>query len=296
MPETVSFASLTRTALRDFFQNRSVQWVALPVGFLIVSSSFFASQAERLLKSSDPAFFVRWISVGPDSSFLFFLSLSLVCTLAQSPFRGIAILLLQSAHLNQSAETPFRPKRQDFFRVARTTLIFESGFWLFLIALGSILSIPGFLAWRFNPDAFTIVSQFGLILLLTLSLYLYLIKELSLLYSLLGNTSLLSAIDLGFRLFRRHSFLTLLFFTYASMLAILSTLSISLLGSMLDFFDVQNDFLKNFIAVPLFGLYFIFDQTLRLTYFRKIASRPKSPTAKVVTAKTVEPITGIPSA
>ncbi len=293
MSEIVSFASLTRTALKDFLHNRSIWWMALPVGILSDLSSFFAAKTEKVLEGMSAATpLSTWIDTGLDLSFVLFLSLSFVFVLAQSPLRGIIVLLLQSVHLNRSRETSVQSKRGDLARVAKKAFLFESGFWVIIVLLGATLLVPSLLAWRFNQDALLAVSQLGLILFFSISLYLYLIKELSLLYLLLGDTSFRGSVDLGFRIFRRHSFLTLLFFVYLIMLAIIATFSISL-ASMALFFGTESDLLQIILTAPLFGLYFIFDQALRLAYFRKIASRPKTPAEKVAATKPTEPATGI---
>lgn len=295
MPDMASFTSLTQIAFKDVLQCRKLWWFSIPVGLFLASGSYFATKAEEIVSGKDSTNVVTWLLTGTDETFLFHILLSFGLLLLQAPFRGMSVLLLQSVHLNRSQEKTHSLKREDFLRVGKTALVFESGLWVVVIVIGLILFFPSLLAWNFNREAFNFILQLAFLLFIGLALYLYFLKELSLMYGLLGRLTYRSALDLGLRLFRRHSFLTLLFFSYTVMLMILFSVVFQIFSHLLTLpFSVEyRELLTSFFSIPFLGLYFLFDQSIRLAYFRNIASPPKTPVVKVLLEKKVEPITGM---
>ncbi|MFA9262407.1 MAG: hypothetical protein ACEQSB_03565 [Undibacterium sp.] len=295
MAETVSFIALTRDAVRNVLLGRSLLWFALPIGVLIASTSYSAARAETILNGKGLETFFSFLSDGADGTFLLFLTLSIALTFTQAPLRGLIILSLQSSYSKAGNLDQNPPQRKDYLRALRIATLFELGFWLLITILCCLLLAPSFLAWQMNREAFPFVSQTGLILLISITLYLYLVKELSLLYGLLGNLSLRSSLDLGFRIFRRHALLTLLYFMYLSILSLLGTICIAAMShALLLLFKIEGvGFSEYIFSLPFFGLYFIFDQALRLVYFRKIATSPKSRSPKIPTVESTEPVTGM---
>lgn len=295
MTETVSFTDLTRDALRNVSRTRSLFWLVLPVGILISSASFTLSKSELLLSRLETEKFLVFMSSQTGFDFLLLISIVLALTLVQVPIRGITLILLQSSHQREASPDQASLQKKDYWHAIRTALTFEIGYWLTLTTIGLLIVAPCVIAWRINPSVFPNISQIGFLLFIGTSLYLYFIKELSLFYGLVGKTHFRSSIDLGFRIFRRHSFLTLLYFTYVSILSFLATTIIAILSHTLLITTgaIQSTILDYAFSAPFFGIYFLFDQALRLVYFRKIASTPKSKVPKIAAAKSAEPATGM---
>jgi|GEM_PF-5522081 len=290
MPEAASFIAITESALRTLSKRQSTWWIALPVGWLIWKGSQLTSEAGALLNQVDTERFVEWLIQGQNTNFWILLGGSLFVALLKAPFRGILFLLLQKEP--QPSENPKNQKvsPKELFRGAIFSFFFEFGYWCAIALIGLILSISCLLAWRFNPSVFASVVEIALLLLIGISAYLYFIKELASLYCILGRTSPRGSIDLGIRLFRRHSFLILLFFVYLSLIALtFSFLTNAIMTSVERLFGFTRDgLLLAGSTLFLFGTYYLFDQSLRLAFFRSIAATPKQPVTKQPATKPIE--------
>lgn len=293
MPETASFTTLTRLALSNL-RNKRLWWFCIPAGICIALSTFYASKASSLIAEKDSTALLSFLQDELGHVFLALLGISFLFRIGEAPLRGIVIPLLQFIHLKQKDESLKHPSWKDLLHGAKKAFFFEFGFLGFITLLGGILLIPSLLAWKFNQHAFIPLFEIGFILLLGISFYLYFIKELSLFYCLLGKIGLRESINLGFRIFRRHSFLTVLFFIYLSMIGFIVTACIDLFVRLTPFVFAgpRNDVLPLIVSIPLFGFYFLFDQALRLTYFRHIAASPKDRAKKVSMAKEMDRATG----
>lgn len=173
------------------------------------------------------------------------------------------------------------------------SIIFESAYWLVLIGIGIILSIPSLVAQRFNLSIMPTVFELGFLLLITIGVYLYFIKELSCLYAILGKTRFRSAGDLGFRLFRRHAFNTVLFFFYAALLTLFFSLLVEFFFRLIRIEATQQPSFQSLSMTIPFGFYYIFDQMLRVSFFRSIATTPKKPVGKETVLETSQTPSGI---
>ncbi len=288
MPEMVSLMTITRGSFQAFWKHRILWWFAIPAGILVSLSSFVSTTAQNYLPetpnlSSLTSFFL-------DHRIILTLGIALVVVLCQSLIRG-ALVALFAHRMNET--DPILPKKtlpwRHMFRGSRMSMSFEAAYWLVLIGIGIVLVIPSLLAQRFNPSIMPTVFELGFLLLITIGVYLYFTKELSCFYAILGKTGFWSAGDLGFRLFRRHAFNTVLFFFYAALLAIFFSLLTEFFLRMIRL-RVEQQAL--FMAVP-FGFYYIFDQLLHVSFFRSIATTPKKPVAKEAVLETSQTPSGI---
>lgn len=295
MTETVSFTDLTRDALRNVLYNRSVFWLALPAGILISIASYTSSKAELILSGLKTENISSLFSHPTALDLVPLILIGLIVLLLQAPLRGLTLFFLQFFHLKQIDPTHPIAQKKDYWRAMRTGFLFEGIYWTALSTIGLIIIAPCIVASRVNPSVFPSILQIGFLLFIGTALYLYLIKELSLLYGLFGKISLRSSIDLGFRIFRRYSFLTLLYFTYLSILSFLTTTLFTVFIQIILnlIISPQSDTFLFILSMPFLGMYFVFDQSLRLAYFRKIASTPKSKSAKVSVPKPAEAATGV---
>lgn len=283
MSEMASFTRITHTALSAVWQRRKLWWFAVPAAMLIRIGSVLTADIQRTLPETTD--FSLWFAALADSHSLRYLGFSLAIVLGQALLRGPFIHSLERGLREQ--ETPSADNsRRRLFRAAIIALSFEAMYWLLLLLIAGLVVIPGFLAWHFNPSALPAILELGVLVLMALGVYLYFIKEFSLFYALLGKLQFSSAVDLGFRLFRRQAFYTALFFSYASLLAFFFTLFFSALADSLFKTD-PNPIIELFTALP-FGFYFLFDQALRLMFFRTIALTPKKPIADAVALKPSE--------
>jgi len=272
MPEMASLMTITRSSFREFRKHRALWWFAVPIGVLTGVSSFISiGIQDHIPKTEDLTSLTSLLSNG---RLILTLGVSLLVVLCQSTLRGILLgLYVHRINTSDTTKHTLFPW-QDMLRAGRVSLTFEGAYWLLLISIASVVALPTFLAQRFNPS---------------------IIKELSCLYAIFGKTHFRSAGDLGFRLFRRNSFNTVLFFFYAALLALIFSLLIEYFFRLIHVPINQPSFLLSlFMALP-FGLYYIFDQILRASYFRSIATTPKKPIIKEPVLEASQTPSGISS-
>ncbi len=203
------------------------------------------------------------------------------------------IALNQTATRDEKSSDP--SARPGWIRAAFLSLLFQIAFWCLLCILGLILFLPSYTAWIINQESFPVLTEMALILFLTLAVYLFFIKELAYFFALFSKISLPTSIDLGARLFRKYSFATVLFIFYASLLALLVIVLIdSLLAPIrLILPEPIRQQAVSLVGVLLFGYYSLFDQSLRLVFFRSIAAPPKRRASKEPLTKPAESAPGI---
>lgn len=286
-----SLTTVTRNALRAFGKHRTLWWFALPIGIFIGVGSYASQKLQSALPDSpDPS---SWLTLFSDPTVYGLIGASLFAMLTQAIARGPLIAIFDHQSREMRDTNPAKTPWQNVFRAVRVSAAFELAYWTVLIMIGLAFVLPCLLAQRFNPPVFPIILELAFLLLLTLGVYLYFIKELSCLYALLGKVSFRSATDLGFRLFRRQAFNTVLFFFYAALLALFFSLFIQSLVRSAGLIEETSD-LKKTIALSMpFGLYFVFDQLLRVAFFRAIASTPKKPAPKETVLETTQTPSGI---
>ncbi len=286
MPEIASLAMITRDALRLAYERRSLWWFAFPASLCIGIGSL-ASQKLQSTLPTETADAALWISLFTNQSWLIAVGLVFVATFGQSIIRGPLLILLNRKptikHDLSQTITWLKAIRAIYIAIT-----FELTYWLFLIGTAALVCLPSLLAWHFNPSVLPVLIELGLLLLLTLAIYLHFIKELSLFYALLGKVRFTTAVDLGFRLFQRQTFTIVLFFFYAALLALFFGLLFEAAKKILGLsLSDLNRMAYFFTFIPLGG-YFIFDQTLRLFFFRAVATPPKKPLTKKVALETSE--------
>lgn len=293
MPEMASLMTITRNSLQAFWRYRTLWWFAIPTGTLVGFSSFVSTVIQDYLPETPELSSLTLLF--SERRLLFALGISLLVVLCQSAVRG-ALIALFAHQMSVSGDTAPRKKPvpwRDLFRASRMSTSFEMAYWFVLIGVGMVLAIPSLLAQRFNPSIMPTVFELGFLLLVTIGVYLYFTKELSCLYAILGKTGFRSAGDLGFRLFRKHAFDTVLFFFYAALLALFFSLLIESFFRLIHLPVEQHSlFWSLCMAVP-FGFYYIFDQLLRVSFFRSIAATPKKPSVKEAVLETAQTPSGI---
>jgi hypothetical protein len=235
----------------------------------------------------------HWLSLLTDSTALTLFGLVILVSFLQSAIRGPLILFLEHGHPADAKVKRKKISRSEMMRTIFVSATFEVLYWFTLLIVAAVIAVPCFIAWQFNPSVLTGILEFGSLILFTLGVYLSFIKELACLYALLGNVRLTSAIDLGFRLYRRQAFNTLLFFLYAALLAILFAVIIESSISALGLVRFQAGWLVVIIASLPFGLYTVFDQSLRLSFFHSVATTPKKPALKEVALEPSESQSGV---
>jgi hypothetical protein len=293
MPEMASLMTITRASFQAFWKHRILWWFALPAGTLVGLSSFVSIAVRDYLPETPNISSLS--SLFLDQRVILALGISLLVVLLQSVLRG-ALVILFAYQMVKAGEVVAQTKSlpwQNMLRGSRMSISFEAAYWLVLTGIGITLAIPSLLAQRFNPSIMPTVFELGFLLLITIGVYLYFTKELSCLYAILGKTGFRSAGDLGFRLFRRHAFNTVLFFFYAALLALAFSLFMGFFFRLFGMGAEQPSLPQSlFIAIP-FGFYSIFDQILHVSFFRSIATTPKKPAAKETVLETSQTPSGI---
>lgn len=291
MPEMAPLTSITISAFRATWRRRFLWWFALPMSVLIGINTHIARKLQHtFLDLPDQS---HRFSLLTDTTTLTLFGLVVLASCLQSAIRGPLILFLEHGLPSDTATKQKRISQSEMMRAIFVSATFEVLYWLALIIVATIIAAPCFIAWKFNPSVFAGILEFGLLILFTLGAYLTFILELSRLYALLGSVRPSSAIDLGFRLYRSQVFNTLLFFVYVTLLAIFFTLIIDNFISALGLFQFQARW-QFIIATSIpFGLYAIFDQSLRLRFFHSIASTPKKSAVKEVVLDPGESPSGV---
>jgi hypothetical protein len=290
MPETASLTAITRNAFQLVRKIRQGWLFALPAGFFIILGSIHPIALPNSI-DPDALFSGDWFFTPEGQHFSFLIGLSLLISFGQALIRGPMLLALnRTAAGNEKSVV-----RTGFLRAALLSLFFQAAFWCLLFILGGVLFLPSYVAWRMNPESFPALTEIALILFLTLSTYLFFIKELTYFFALFGKTAFRSSVDLGTRLFRKHSFATVLFMFYAALLTLFSIILVDALLSSTGLFlpETNRWLIESAIGLPVFGYYFLFDQALRLAFFRSIATPPKERVRKEPLTKPAESAPGI---
>ncbi|MFZ1626710.1 MAG: hypothetical protein WAT81_02810 [Candidatus Moraniibacteriota bacterium] len=275
MPEMAPLTSITIRALRMAWRGHFVWWIAIPIGTLIGISSYAAEEIQHMLSdSSNRSVFLHTLT---HSSTISLMGLSLFAACIQSALRGPLVLLLGRVRKEKWLSRQKRISRTEYFRALFVSLACDLVYWLMLIAVVSLFAIPCLAAWRFNPPILGGILEIGLLLFLVISIYLYCIKELAFLYTILGHVRLFPALDLGFRLYRRQTFNSTLFFFYAALLALFFALLIEICTAISGVSELRADRVLSLVLSLPFGLYYVFDQALRVSFFHSIATPPKKP-------------------
>ncbi|MGB3073657.1 MAG: hypothetical protein WBB68_05355 [Candidatus Moraniibacteriota bacterium] len=291
MPEMAPLTSITVSAFRVAWRRRFLWRLALPVSVLIGINSHVAREIQHtFLDSTDRS---HWFSLLTDSATLTLFGLVVLVSLLQSAIRGPIILFLEHGYPHDAKVKRKGVSRSEMLRAIFVSATFDVLYWFTLLIVATVIAVPCFIAWQFNPSVLTGILEFGALILFTLGVYLSFIKELACLYALLGNVRLSSAVDLGFRLYRRQAFNTLLFFSYAVLLAILFAVFVGSLISAVGLARFQAGWLVIIASSLPFGLYTIFDQSLRLSFFHSVATTPKKPALKEIALEPSESQSGV---
>jgi hypothetical protein len=294
MTEMIPLISITTSAFRVAWRKHFLWWLALPTSALIGLSSFATKSLHQNFLVVQEQW--DWIHLLPDTSTTKLIVASVLAYFLQSALRGPIILLLNKN--GRGADRYIQPiirHYKELFRAFLTSLLCESIYVVSVLVIFSILAIPIFFSWKFNPGVFPVLAEIGFLILLALTLYLYFIKELALLYALLGQVRPSSAFELGLRLYRRRTIIILLFFLFAALLMLffVSITEFLFLACGLSRLNLSlSDYLIT--ALPI-GFYFVFDQALRITFFNSIASTPKqtAPATTLLESKPNESPSGI---
>ncbi len=276
MPEMAPLTSITIRAFRMAWQQHFVWWIAIFIGALMGISSYVAGGLQPLFTDSGTDRSLLLHSLTRPST-IGLIGLSLLAASIQSALRGSLILILNRRKDKENSASQRKIAWGEYRHAAVVTLICEITYVFILSVIAILIAIPCFAAWRFNPSILSGILEIGIILFLLISIYLYCIKELTLLYTLLGNIQLPPALDLSARLYRRQTLNTTLFFFYAALLALGFVLFIESCISISGISELRTTFSFSLVLGLPLGLYSVFDQALRVSFFYSIATPPKKP-------------------
>lgn len=277
MRESPSFLALTQLASSLFLRARSLWWYALPAGFLLTLGNVQGSPIPTFPIDQNQS--LREILQHLPSSFWKSLLLLFFSQLFLYALRGPFLVNIERLLLSQK-HSPYKVK-SSFHRSFLVGFYYELGYWIFFLFVSFISFLPLFISWQYNQSAFSFIAECAILLIFSVGMYLYFLKEFSYLYSLLTHAPTRSAFDLGFRLFRRNIFLTILFFLYLSLFSLILSFCISLLFS-----GISQTKAFFWITAPFFGMIFLFGQVLFLLFFHSLATfRPKKKEVTLASSK-----------
>lgn len=188
---------------------------------------------------------------------------------------------------NQPGGISATKKLPQTILASRSLFLLEGFFFLSLTLTSIIITIPILFAESANPAAVPGVQLLAVIIFLLTAVILFSSKENAIYYSTLSRISIKSAIGQGYTLFTKTIFKTLFFhlsvfsllftiFTFAEKTAMLS------MSFLKSFFGDRGSFLDQYIgwilSFVIITIALVFEQALRLSFFRAIATLPKEPT------------------
>lgn len=287
MRVSVSFFALLEEALRLVFHSRIILGMSLVFGVLLSLSWRFSEKLGDLLPS-DSTNIEAWLT--PSSIFsqeIGFLFLGLILIgIGKTTLRGSLFLMLEAILLKRlphDSNTPVSASKQKtLIQGAKLSLLFETGYWFLLVLLFGLLLAPVFFAHRFNPNAFLPLFQMAIVLGGILAIIFFYLKEFSLLYALLASIKPKLALELGLKLFRENTIISLLFGGFLLALSFLFTffLNLAMIISALVTVLFLKTSLSILMSIVFLGLAMSITEALRLLFFHALAAAPKLPLVK----------------
>lgn len=291
MGESVAFSTLIAEAARLVMKRRAHFWCMVAFGLMAVvgsaTSHWLGLDLDQIESLSTADAWAAWLA-SHRMLILSLIALSLGALLAESAIRGPVILILEETLLAHT-KTPAGAAPLSWSRLTRTSakaVMLVFGYFLISCLAFGLVFAPVWLAWRFNPTALPSVLQLSSVFFIALSILLYFIKEYALYYLVLGRVKPRSALDLGYSLFRRNIFPSLLFGLLLIGLSLIFTLTLD--SAIITSARLTGESLGPALVVVfvLAGPFAVFREITRLLFFHSLAS-PKEKDR--VATKTVSP-------
>ncbi len=285
MRAPVSFIALLQQTVGLFRHHRRLLWFGVPFGIIATLSTKIGKYLPTLTHEETTDWSILFTKIEQDFSTLMWILGSLIfLSILHSLLRGPYFLTLEEAiHQNTDEKTSYSISSKKYFRSALITLKYDAMYWLGVALLLVAISLPIVLALRFNQSVVPIITELGLILLLVIAAIFFILKEFTLLYTLLAHARLRSALELALHLFKKHAFLTLLFSLFLVLLSLLFTFPINFAIIASDFVEIywlRKGF--EWLGVgSIFGISILIKESLRLLFFHALAAAPKVKTPGV---------------
>lgn len=280
MRTSVSFFHLLEEAVRIIFQSKLLLTLTLPLGGILFVSTKISEQLTPLLPQdlSSPLFLPL---LKEEQPLIFSLGATLVFLgIVHTILRGPLFLLIEERLLKQLPASPHQGalfNKKLLGRSALFSLSFETLYWGALLLIGAVISSPLFLAAKFNPSVIPSLFQIGTLLLLGLAIFFFYIKEFGLLYTLLAHIHPKLSLELGLKLFKKHSLLSLLFGLFLIALSFLFTffLNLAMIISAFIPFSKMESLVNGVSGIVILGFITVLTETLRLLFFHALAATPR---------------------
>ncbi len=290
MRVSISFLSLLEEAVQILFQSKLLLSLLIPLGLLLFGSFQVSETLAPLLPES---FLSREAVISTFETHQRFLRDGLIALLLfgvlRMALRGPLFLFIEHTVLQKVTPTSrlSLPKSYMLMRSAIIALGYEAFYWMTLTLLALVLFSPLYIASKVNPAAIQILFQMGALVLLGLSLVFFYLKEFGLLYTLLAHLKPRLALDLGRKLFQKHTLLSLLFGLFLMALSLLFTfcLNLAIITSAIIPWSFLQEGWRLVCGVILLGSAALLTETLRLLFFHALAATPRikvSPTKKIL--------------
>ncbi len=185
--------------------------------------------------------------------------------------------LIASLHFLLKNKKDSSHKKISLLKNMWTVFSIEAYFLLLFFPLASILLLPIFIPSLNNSPLIPLLTRFALITLLFCFLFFSLLKQFIFCYSIFSFIPLLTAFRLGLTLFRKHFFLSSLFFFFTLFLSGLFTflVNIVILGTVAltqwIHFSWGEKNIETVSLFILFSFFAVFLQTLWILFFQSIA-------------------------
>lgn len=281
MRPSISFFHLFEEAVRTLLQSRPLLLMGIPFGITLYLSMKGSELIAPLFPTEvvDPEVMFTSLSIHQETLFIgitIIVLLGALRTALRGPlFLFIEKILLQKLPASSSPSLPL--KRQQLIKGVLLALLFEILYWLLLVIFGLILFSPLLIASTYNPGVAPFLFQMGSIFLFILGITFFYVKEFGFLYALLAHIKPRLAIELGLKLFKKHTALSLLFGLFLIALSFLFTffLNLAMITSALITFWWPKTIISTICGIGILGFTAILTETLRLLFFHALAATPQ---------------------
>lgn len=286
MRPSISFFQLFEEAVRTLLQSRPLLFMGVPLGIILFLSMKESERITPLLptETTSPEAFLASISLHQET-LLTGIFILLLLGIIRTALRGPIFILIEHILLKKLPAPSSSPhiNQKYLLKGAGLSILFEALYWIALTLLGLIIFVPSFIALKFNQAVVFSLFQMGTILLLMLAVVFFYIKEFGLLYALLAHIKPRLAIELGLKLFKKHTVLSLLFGLFLIALSFLFTffLNLAMITSALIPFWWPKAIVSVLSSIVILGFTTLLIETLRLLFFHALAATPAIKVANI---------------
>lgn len=279
MRATVSFVDLLQRTINLFSRHHHLLWFVIPFGIIAVLSTKVSEYFPAFTNEETKDWSILLAKVEQDfSSLIGMVGVLILLSILHSLFRGPYFLTLEEAiNSDKEGKNSHSISAKIYLRAALTSLKYDGMYWLGTAFLLTTIGLPIIFAFRFNQSVAPIIGELGFILVFIVATLFFILKEFALLYTLLAHTKLKAAMELSLHLFKKHTFLTLLFSLFLMLLSLLFTFPINLAIIASDFVEfrwLQKGF--EWLSLgSILGISTLIKESLRLLFFHALATAPK---------------------